>query len=455
MEKKVQNIKQLHIPLILRDLWRNVWLIVLAAAIGCMGLFIYNARFHQPEYESTVTLAVSPRANGSYIGFYSSLRTANEMAEVFKEVFSSDVLKRIVREDLNDKSLAVNITATVEEGTNILRLSTKADTPIKAHQVMQSVLRNYPQVSTYMFGSVVLDTIKSPHVPTEPINSLNMSQLYCVAAILSMVVMAGAIAALSFGRATLKTLDGAKHYMGHPPLGVLIHEKSVQTRRKRGKKGLLIWMSTVSFRYTEATLRIAHKLRHVMSTRSKKVLLITSVAENEGKSTLAANLAIAMAKHGSRVAVVDMDLRRPALHKLFSETDLCTSLQDAMDTGMPLKKDQKLYVFTTEGFGGNAGVLLHDAKLEAFLRDLRKEMDYIILDSAPYTAVADTGMLLKYADGCIMSVRQDWVPHKVLRSISEELDQENADYLGYVLAYYVDNGITDKTQKSRYNYYET
>ena len=448
MEKNKQNQpKQIHWPLIIRDLLRNAWLVIMAGVIAVMGVFCYNGLLRTPEYTSTVTFAVSPRTNGSYVGFYNCLRTAKEMAEVFNEVFSSDVLKRLVKEDLGKPDLEVTVECTLEADTNILKVSTKADDPLLAHEIMDSVLHNYNTVSEYLFGSVVLDTIKSPHIPTEPSNPLNMTLWCAIAAILGMGAMGGGILLLSLNRATLKTLSGAKHYMGEAPLGVLIREKSAEPGRKRKVKGLLIWKTAVSFRYTEAMLRIAHKLRHRMTKEGKKVLLITSVAENEGKSTLAANLAIALAKHGAKVALVDMDLRRPALHKLFSGTNICQDLPQALESGFEDPNDHRLFIFTAPDGHHTPGNLLHDSRLERFLTQLRQEMDFVILDSAPYSAVADTGMLLKYADGCLMSVRQDWVPHSVLRAVSQELDESRADYMGYVMNYYVDNGMLGNSNK--------
>ena len=82
-EKETQS-SQVHIPLILRDLLRNWLLILLAGLIGFMGVFIYAGLFHTPMYTSTVTFAVSPKSNGSYVGFYNALHTANEMAQLFK-----------------------------------------------------------------------------------------------------------------------------------------------------------------------------------------------------------------------------------------------------------------------------------------------------------------------------------------------------------------------------------
>ena len=450
-EKKSKNLKQLHWPLFFRDLMRNIWLVILAGLIAVMSVFCYNGLLWSPEYTSTVTFAVSPRTNGSYVGFYTSLSTASEMAEVFKEVFSSDVLKRMVKDDVGQPGLNVQVKSTLEDGTNILTVSAKADNPLLAHKIMESVLHNYGKVSEYMFGNVVLDTIKSPYIPTEPSNTLNLPMLCSFAAVLAMSGMIAGIYLLFTNRTTLKTLAGSKYYMGEAPIGVLTREKNAEPGRRQKVKGLLIWKTAVSFRYTESMLQIAHKLRHRMDHDGKKTLLITSVAENEGKSTLAANLAIALSRHGARVALVDLDLRRPALHKLFAEMDVCQDLTKALDRGFR-DPHRPLVVYTQHGTEKNPGSLLHDPRLESFLEQMRQTMDYVILDSAPYAAVADTGMLLKYADCCLMSVRQDWVPAQILRDVSQELDQGKADYIGYVLNYYLDNGSLQTFDKGYKKY---
>lgn len=444
--------RQLHWPLMLRDLWRNAWLIVLAGVIGVLSVFAYTGLLHTPEYTSTVTFAVSPKNNGSYVGFYSALSTAGEMAEVFKEVFSSDILKRMVKEDMGDESLEFEVEATVEAGTNILKISLVADSPVTAHRLMESVLRNYPRVSEYLFGNVVLDTVKSPHIPTEQSNPVNLKLWCALASVGCMGLMAGGIFLLSLQRSTVKTLDGARRALGHAPVGVLVQEKGALPGKKRRIKGLLIWLNTVSFRYSEAILQVAHRLRRRMAEDHKKILLITSVAENEGKSTLAANLAIAMTKHGMRVALVDLDLRKPSLHKLFAETASCLSLNDAIAHGYTQDPDQQLLIFANPEGSRAPGELLHDPRLEQFLLQLRQDVDLVILDSAPYAAVADTGMLLNLAEGCLMAVRQDWVPVKMLQGVAEELDQGKADYLGYVINYYIDNGALRHHEYGKYKY---
>ena len=448
MKKPTKQLKQLHIPLLIRDVIRNIWLVVLAGIIAAVGVFAYGNLLHTPNYTSVVTFSISPKSSGSYVGFYSSLNTATEMAEVFKEVFASDVLKRLIQEDLQNPDLEVNVTAAVQSGTNILRVTTTADSPVEAHLVMESVLRNYGKVSGYLFGGVVLDAIRSPHVPTGPANPFNMKIMLLLGVCGAMCAMVGGIGLLSYHRQTVKTIGGAREIMAEAPLGVLVREKQ---RKKSPVKGLLITRTATSFRYVEAILQITHKVRHKMLKSDSKVLLITSVAENEGKSTVAANLAIALARHGSRVALVDMDMRRPAIHKLFSELGEGHDLMQCLESGLPEHlHEHPLQLFTMTSGHKNVSQLLHDAAVERFLQSLREQVDFVILDTPPYMAVADTGMLLRFADASLMILRQDWVPGPVLNSISRELEESKPEYLGYVVNHYIDDG----TGLTRHKYYD-
>ena len=189
-----------------------------------------------------------------------------------------------------------------------------------------------------------------------------------------------------------------------------------------------------------------------MVKEGKKTLLITSVAENEGKTTLSANLALAMARHGAKVALVDLDLRRPAMHKFFSETKPCLNLTQVLSEGVVPYQEDNLYIFALPKGMSDAGKFLHNATLERFLRSLSENMDFVILDSAPFNAVADSGMLLKYADGCVLCVRQDWVPSDVLQAVAQELDEGAAEYMGYVLNDYLDDGSLKNSHKKYEQY---
>ncbi len=455
-KKSFFYLDELHIPILLVDILKNSWLAVLAAIVACICVFAYGKILHQPIYTTEATFVVSPRSNGSYVGFYSSLSTTTEMAGVFGEVFSSDVLERIIREDLQDPDAFFSVTASVAEGTNILRVYARSDSPETAHAVMQSVMKNYRRVSGYLFGSVVLDVLKNPQIAVTPSNPYNTKGNMAVAAVFSMFFMVALIALLSILRLNVKTLSCAKRRMEDTPLGVLPKEKEFYLFRKRTKKSLLITNMSTSFQYTESLLRLAHNVRLKMQKNGMKILLVTSVSENEGKSTISANLSLALAKHGYKVAYVDMDLRKPAVHKIFKSAhreDLMSCLEHGGTDS--LDDSKRLHVFAHSHSCSGVDKLIHSEKLVNFFDSLRDKMDFVILDSPPYTAVADTGMLLKYADCCVLVIRQDWVPFKVCKDVAEDLNESKADYLGYVVNRYWDDGTvqTFNERYAKYGYY--
>lgn len=447
---------EIHVRIIILDILKNIWLALLAAIIGCISVFAYANLLHTPTYQSEITFAVSPRSNGSYVGFYSSLSTAAEMTEVFSEVFSSDVLKRLVQDDIGDPSLSFSVHSSVAEGTNILCVSASADSPENAHAVIQSVMKNYRKVSGYLFGSVVLDVLKKPEISISPSNPFNLTRTMVIGVMLSVLFMIGLIALISFLRPTVKTISCAKRRMDESPIGVLRKERRLTSIFSRKKLPMLITDTRTSFRYMESVLQIAHKIRLKMENDGAKILLVTSVAENEGKSTISANLALALARHGLKVAYVDLDLRKPAGHKIFShlpQIDLMSCLQNGLPSSFELPNH--LHILSHNRPSKNADKLLHSKELVKLLETLREKVDIVILDSSPYTATADTGMLLEQADCSLMVIRQDWASYRVCKDVADDLKVGKANYIGYVINQYMKDGIEQSYNKryGTYGYY--
>ncbi|MBR5245823.1 MAG: P-loop NTPase [Clostridia bacterium] len=444
-EKKLFSFDELHLPIIFKDIILNFWVVILAVVTACMGIFTYDKIIYEPQYISESTFVVSPRSNGSYVGFYASLNTTNEMAGVFSEVFTSDVLKRKIREDLNEPDLSFTINAKVATGTNILCVSAIADSPKDAQSVMLSLMDNYGEVSEYLFGGVVLDTLKAPQVITTPYNPPNIVKTMILGMGASAFATIAIIVVLSIMRKTIKTRDSAKIHMEDSPLGILLKVKKskLKYRLKNHKKSpLLITNMATGFSYVESMMQTSHKIFHKMRKNNQNVLLVTSCAENEGKSTIASNLALYMEKHGKRVALVDFDLRHPSIQTIFSEqSNLCPmyDIYDCLENGIPDtvgKGDSLLEIIYCSKPFRHPDRFLTGEKIDSFISELRNKVDYIILDSSPYTVAADTSMILQHADSVVMVVRQDWVPYKILQDIAEELDSEKAEYLGYILNNY-------------------
>lgn len=181
-------------------------------------------------------------------------------------------------------------------------------------------------------------------------------------------------------------------------------------------------------------------------------LLITSTDPGEGKSTTLANLAVVMAQAGNRVMVVDCDLRRPSLHRIFgvkNTAGLTTMMVEGQamsqppiqDTGVP-----NLSIITSGPLPPNPSELLGSRRMAEVLAQLKSQADVILLDSPPIIAVADAAILASKVDGVILVVQAYKTKRDFARKAKAILEKANANLLGVVL-----NNV--KMDVSFYRYY--
>lgn len=168
-----------------------------------------------------------------------------------------------------------------------------------------------------------------------------------------------------------------------------------------------------------------------------KVLLITSAVPNEGKSTVAANLARALALGGSRVVLVDGDLRKGVLHQLLGlqrEPGLAEVLRQPADLEKVIQKDSLLnFAFISSGRGsGNSGDLFLGPEFEQVLARLRQQFDYVLIDSSPVFAADDATTLAPKVDGTLFVVRSRFSGARPVREALDLLYQRQAKVLGVV-----------------------
>jgi capsular exopolysaccharide synthesis family protein len=168
-----------------------------------------------------------------------------------------------------------------------------------------------------------------------------------------------------------------------------------------------------------------------------KVLLITSALPNEGKSTVAANLARALALGGARVVLMDGDLRKGLLHELMG-LPRSPGLADALQA--PNVQDQVIHINGLPNFAfipsgvlaSNSGDLFLSPAFDQLLARLREEFDYVIIDSSPVFAADDATTLAPKADATLFVVRNRYSRARPVREALELLYQRQAKIMGVI-----------------------
>jgi succinoglycan biosynthesis transport protein ExoP len=185
-----------------------------------------------------------------------------------------------------------------------------------------------------------------------------------------------------------------------------------------------------------------------------KTIVVGSPNPIEGKSVTIANLGVVMAQAGARVVIVDSDLRRPVIHKIFNlpNTEGLTNalLQDRplADGYLQSTEVENLQVLTTGPLPPNPSELLSSQKMTDLIENLKEEADVVLLDSPPSLAVTDAVVLASKADGMLLVADAGTTRRDSARQAKEDLMRVGANILGVVL-----NQLSVRSARSYYYYY--
>ncbi|MBE6802083.1 MAG: polysaccharide biosynthesis tyrosine autokinase [Ruminococcaceae bacterium] len=416
-ESKTEILEIIEWHSLARDAIHNFWAVILAGIIAFLGIYIAENSVYTPEYKSEATLVVRAKAASSLA--YNNLSASSEMASIYSKVFTQSSMKNLAAENAGYESFDGEISASVHQSTNLLNVEVVSSDPETAYKLLKSVLEIYPEVSDAVFSNSVIDVIVQPEMPVSPSNSISSIRRIEIS-ILVAGAMFALILVLSFLRGTIKNVRLFEKKIDTKLLGTVSHERRPLTlwQKLRGKKrGMLIDTAFASLKFTEDYNHLATKLEYMKRNTGSKVFVVTSVAENEGKSTVSANLALSLMNHGYKVALLDLDLHKPALHKIFKyrkplKTDFSQVLKgeaSPKDFEFLRYKKSQLYLALSKKSCSDVSEWIGSKTVNQCIKSIREKVDFVIIDTPPTSVSADAMSLIKMADKAILVVRTDVV----------------------------------------------
>lgn len=443
MEERIdsENVQQIDLISMLKDIGRE-WITILLLSIAA-ALFadIWICATYQPEYKTSTTFVVT--AKGMNCNIYQNLTSTKDLAQQFTEILGSNVLKKKVAQDIGVNSLDVETSVDLVPETNLITLSVKAKTAAESYRVLRSVMENYNTVSDYAIKNVIIETIQQPSVAMSPSNPLNEKRMVLKVFLIAAGCLIVLVAGISYIRDTIKNPGEVSSKLDTRLLGTIAYEKkskSLSMNRKKGYLSMLISNPLRSFAYVESSKMAASRVRSYMDKEQAKVLLVTSVMENEGKSTVAANLALSLAQEGNRVMLMDCDFRKPAQFKIFDvrdneETDLGDVLINHKSADRIIRNwnDSNLYMILNKTSSNSIETLLKSTTLKQIIAFCRERMDYVVVDTSPLALVADTEELAQMTDASVLVVRQDTVLAKDINDAIDILNNTRGKVIGCIL----------------------
>ncbi|MDW7675417.1 MAG: CpsD/CapB family tyrosine-protein kinase [Bacillota bacterium] len=221
---------------------------------------------------------------------------------------------------------------------------------------------------------------------------------------------------------------------------------------KKAEERLLITHTDPKSPVAEAFRTLRTNLYYSNLDQELKKVMFTSAGPGEGKSTILANLAVAVAQTGKKVLVIDADLRKPVQHKIFQISNLkgLTNLlveEFELQQVAQATKVENLSIITSGPIPPNPSELLGSARMERFLKGI-EGFDIVFIDAPPAIAVTDPVILSSKVDGVMIVINSKTVKIEMAKHAKEQLTKANAKILGVVL-----NNVEYKGEDYQYYYY--
>jgi polysaccharide biosynthesis transport protein len=291
-----------------------------------------------------------------------------------------------------------------------------------------------------------VDRARPPLSPVRPNKSLNIALSLVVG-----VILGGVLALFNeYLDNSVKVPEEVESLIGLPALGVIPALSSIG--KSTAISRALPAPSTVKSQAQElTTLSQPHSIvseayralrTSILLSTSKhppQTILITSGQPREGKTTTALNLCITLAQRGDRVVLIDSDLRRPRVHRSFgmsNDVGLSSFLAGVVgidDLPRAVPSIPNLFVITSGPTPPNPAELLSSEPMVHLFEELRRQFDFIVMDSPPTITVADSMILAAHADGVMLVIHGGVTTRESLRQAHKLLAGVNAKMLGVVL----------------------
>ena len=433
---------QLDLYGLVHDVLKNIVFILLAALAASMIADIVVRDNYHNSYTTTATFVVTSKNSSNYA--YSNLNAASSMADSYSNILNSSLLKKKVCQDLGISTFDAKARARVIADTNLMTLSVTSSTPQKAYLTIRSIMRTINGLTGYVSENMVMEVLQEPQVPTKPDSTVSVTRQTRRAFALTALGVMLVIMYLSYRRDTVRSEDDLKEKLDAESLGVLYHDPVYHSAGdffRRSKSKHLVTDLNARFEFVERNKKIAAMISGIARKKGAKTILVTSVREHEGKSTFSANLALTLARQSVSVLLIDGDMRRPTLNKIFLKRGekLDASLGDmlqgkaSMTNAIYSNQDYGVQMLLNDRDYPNSTDIVSSYYMERLIEVASASFDYIIIDSPPMSIMADAEVLAGIADLSVLVVGYDNVFVPDLNDAIDSLRDCKAEFIGCVL----------------------
>ena len=428
----------------------RLWAVVLAVTVLCSAvLAIREKRAFRPWYEARARFSVSSSYEGDDIfsASYYDNAAAQQLATAFPHLLTMDMMRELMLQKLDAPYINGTIVPYSVVGTNMFVLTVRSSGAQDAYDILIAAIESFPMVASYMVDNPRVDVLEEIKVPQSPVNSFSWSDSLVDGAVKGLALGLGLAAVMTLLTRNITSVRQLKSGANVPILATFPQ----LTAKKRRKQTQTMLTSEVDAGFAEALRGLGLKVRKELTEKQDKVIVVTSTISGEGKTTTAANLAMALSEDGSRVVLVDADLRNQSLGRIYDSTGrgLMDCLKnEKLDVLEHLRQIPDSDVFYLSGDSAPDWKYAIDRKQMVRVLDrLKEQFDYVVMDTSPCAMVADTALLCRFG-GCVLYVvRSDWARESQVLDHLSLLHEREVRLSGLVY-----NGVPRRSHGYGYGY---
>ena len=444
------NKKRFDLLYYFQRLWKNAIFIVILSLVCAIAAFSITHFFVKEKYTASGVLYLSSGSGDSSSSpnaVYSSIYTSRYLAETYKETLKLRSFLTEVSEEIGGrcswKEISNMLTVDIIDETEYISVSVTSTDKELAYKIADCICEkaNIKFEETFKGGSATIaDDVILPERPDDKGEIKNA----IIGALLGILLSAAVIAIQLLLDEKLHQSEELKTYYNLPIIG---ETAQFPRNNKRNRKDLFsdteqiehILNENSDFNTVETYKSIRTNIMLSMpKTDEGRVILVTSASPGEGKTTTSINIASTFAEMGAKTILLDCDLRKPRVHRYLKlhrnngiSNIICgySSLEDSIKRNVRPNLD----VVTAGDIPPNPVELILTKQFSEILDTLRKQYDYIILDTPPVSVVTDAAIMSGQSDGVIIVAREEISTHALLKIAVSELRKVNASIFGAIV----------------------
>lgn len=433
-----EQIEKISLAMLVDDLWKGLkkyCLLMLAIIILCSGAFYVRQKLSfKPIYESYATFVVVVSDGYGYDIEYYNRTTATQLSKTFPDLIKSTELMTVVAEDLGIASVPANITAEVMENTALFTLRVEADDAQLSYDILQSVIKNYPKIAEFVIGDSQLTLLDESGIPASPSNTVSYKVPLKNGALAGLVISLVFLFTYALTRRTVRTTDDMEKRVSLAYLGSIPYVKS----KKRSAATRILMDSREHSNILGDCFRSLRTRVLQEINKDNKIIFVTSALDGEGKTTVAVNLAIALALKNKKVLLIEGNFRTPSIIRALGLEALNADLAQVLNGTSTLAdamisyKKTTLHVLPVNEAHRSSAELLSSNRMQKMMGLLAKDYEYIVIDG-PSNSSSDASILARYADSAVLVVKQDTARIDKIMYTIETVRDADLQAIGYVI----------------------